>query len=73
MAKARVTVSIDEDVLRAVRVRAARAGTTKSAVVEAALRRDLGFDLLDRQADEMGEDAAIALAIEAQQWARRRG
>jgi plasmid stability protein len=73
MAKTRVRVNIDEDVLRAVRVRAVRAGTTENAVVEAALRRDLGFDLLERRADEMGEDAAIALAIEAQNWARRRG
>jgi hypothetical protein len=40
-------------------------------VVEAALRRALGFDLFERK-ENMGEEAAMALAIEAQRWARRR-
>jgi hypothetical protein len=42
-------------------------------VVEAALRRDLGFDLLERiwaRAD-MSEEEAMALALEAQAAVRR--
>jgi hypothetical protein len=72
MSKARTTVTIDENVLRAARVRAAHAGITTSAVVEGALRRDLGFDLLEREEDT-SDDAAMALAIEVQRWARRHG
>lgn len=73
MAKARTTVTIDERVLTAVRVRAARAGKGDSEVIEEALRRDLGLDLLDRlwAKNDLGEDDAMALAMEAQQVARR--
>ncbi len=74
MPKARTTLTIDEDVLRAVRVRGARTGKGDSEVIEAALRRELGFDLLDRlwQRGDLGEDEAIALAAEAQHKTRRR-
>jgi hypothetical protein len=48
MPKVRTTLTIDEEVLRAVRVRAARTGVGDSQVVEAALRRDLGLDRLER-------------------------
>jgi len=48
MAKVRTTLTIDEEVLRAVKVRGARTGKGDSAVIEEALRRELGFDLLDR-------------------------
>lgn len=44
----RTTLTIDPEVLRAVKVRAARPGTGDSGVSEEALRRDLGLDLLDR-------------------------
>ena len=74
MAKVRTTLTIDEDVLRGVKVRAARTGRGDSEVIEEALRRDLGMDLLDRiwaQA-AMAEDEATALAVEAQHAARRR-
>jgi len=73
MSKVRTTLTIDEGVLRAVKVRAARTGKGDSEVIEEALRRDLGFDLLERlwaKAD-LSEDEAMALALEAQHEARR--
>jgi hypothetical protein len=74
MAKVRTTLTIDEKVLRAVKVRAARTGKGDSEVIEEAVRRELGLDLLDRlwQRDDIGEDAALALAVEAQHKTRRR-
>ena len=48
MPKVRTTLTIDEEVLRAVKVRAARSGKGDSEVIEEALRRDLGLDLLER-------------------------
>jgi hypothetical protein len=38
----RTTLAIDEDVLRWVKIRAARSGKGDSAVIEESLRRDLG-------------------------------
>ncbi len=72
MSKARTTVTLDEQVLTAVRVRAAREGIGDSQVIEAALRRDLGLDLLDRlwAKNDLSEDDAMALAIEAQHATR---
>ncbi len=74
MAKVRTTLTIDEDVLRAVKVRAARAGKGDSEMIEEALRRDLGFALLDRiwaHADpDLTEDEAMELALEAQREVR---
>ncbi|MEX1134553.1 MAG: ribbon-helix-helix protein, CopG family [Acidimicrobiia bacterium] len=73
MAKTRTTLTIDEEVLRAVKVRAARTGKGESEVIEEAVRRDLGLDLLDRlwARNEMSESEAMDLAIKAQQAARR--
>jgi Ribbon-helix-helix protein, copG family len=74
MPKQRTTVTLDDRVLRAVRVKAARTGRRDSEVIEAALRRDLGFELLERiwaKAD-MGEREALSLAVEEQHKARRR-
>lgn len=76
MSKARTTVTLDERVLTAVRIRAARTGRGDSEVIEEALRRDLGLDLLERlwsSNDDLGEDAAMALALEAQHATRRAG
>ena len=72
MAKVRTTLTIDADVLRAVKVRAARTGKGDSEVIEEALRRDLGFDVLDRiwTRNDMDEDEAMALALEAQHETR---
>ncbi len=74
MAKVRTTLTIDEDVLREVKVRAARTGAGDSEVIEQALRRDLGIDLLDRlwAVADMDEDEAMALAVEAQHATRSR-
>ena len=72
MAKVRTTLTIDDEVLRAVKVRAARTGKGDSEVIEQALRRDLGLELLDRlwaRAD-MDEEQAAALAVEAQHQSR---
>ncbi len=72
MAKKKVTVYVEEDVLRAARVAAARAGTRDSEVVEAALRRYLGFELLDRiwARSDLDERRAMALADEAKHATR---
>jgi len=73
MAKTRTTLTIDEDVLRAVKVRAARTGKADGQVIEEALRRDLGLDLLDRlwARNGVAEGEAIELAVEAQHASRR--
>jgi hypothetical protein len=70
----RTTLTIDEDVLRAVKVRAARSGMGDSEVIEEALRRELGLDLLERlrQRDGLSEVDAASLAVEAQHATRRR-
>jgi len=44
MTKARTTVTLDEDVFRAVKIKAARTGKRDSQVIEESLRRDLGVD-----------------------------
>lgn len=76
MPKTRTTLTIDADVLRAVKVKAARVGKGDSEVIEEALRRDLGLELLDRlwAVSDMTEEEAEALAVEAQHRTRpRRG
>jgi hypothetical protein len=74
MPKTRTTLTIDEEVLRAVKVRAARSGKADGEVIEEALRRDLGLDLLDRlwARNDLGEGEALELAVEAQHATRRR-
>jgi Ribbon-helix-helix protein, copG family len=73
MPKARTTVTLDENVLRAVRIKAARTGRRDSEVIEDALRRDLGLDLLERiwASADLDEDEAMRLAVETQHEARR--
>lgn len=65
---------MDEEVLRAVKVRAARTGKADSAVIEEALRRHLGLDLLDGlwSRNDLPEQEAVELAVEAQHATRRR-
>jgi hypothetical protein len=46
MSKARTTVTLDADVFRAVKIKAARTGKRDSEVIEESLRRDLGLDVL---------------------------
>jgi hypothetical protein len=75
MAKVRTTLTIDEDVLRAVKLRAAGTGRGDSEVIEDALRRDLGLDALDELwvgVEPLPDDEAMTLALEAQQFARRK-
>lgn len=74
MPKTRTTLTIDEEVLRAVKIRAARTGKADSEVIEESLRRDLGLDLLDRVwlRNDLSEQAAVDLAVEAQHATRRR-
>lgn len=73
MGKVRTTLTVDEDVLRVVKITAARTGRGDSQVIEDALRRDLGLDLLDRLwgSNQLPEEDAIALAVEAQHATRR--
>jgi hypothetical protein len=68
MAKVRTTLTIDDKVLRAVKHRAARGGQRESQVIEDALRRDLGVDLLDElwSRADLSEKTASKLALEAQ-------
>ena len=74
MPKIRTTLTVDEDVLRAVKVRAARSGRGDSEVIEEALRRDLGLDLLERlwERNDLTPAEADKLAVEAQHRTRRR-
>jgi len=71
--RTRTTLTIDEEVLKAVKVRAARTGKGESEVIEEAVRRDLGLDLMERlwARNAMSEEDAMELAIEAQTAARR--
>ncbi|HSI81864.1 MAG TPA: ribbon-helix-helix protein, CopG family [Solirubrobacterales bacterium] len=74
MAKVRTTLTVDESVLRAVKVRAARTGRGDSEVIEESLRRDLDLDLLERMWEraDLPERDAMDLAEEAQLEARKR-
>jgi hypothetical protein len=74
MAKVRTTLTIDEDVLRWVKVRAARTGKGDSQVIEESLRRDLGLDLLAQlwERNQLDEAEAADLAVEAQHATRHR-
>ena len=74
VAKVRTTLTIDEDVLKWVKIRAARTGVSDSAVIEASLRRDLMLDVLDELwgGATMSETKATELAVEAQHATRPR-
>ena len=67
-------MTLDDEVLRGVKIRAARAGKGESEVIEEALRRDLGLELLDGIWDRnaLSEAEATTLAVEAQHATRRR-
>jgi hypothetical protein len=74
VAKVRTTLTIDEDVLKWVKIRAARTGVSDSAVIEGSLRRDLKLDVLDELWGNasMSEAKASELAVEAQHATRPR-
>jgi len=67
VSKRKTTVYIDEKLLRAARVFAARAGKRDSEVVEDALRSHLGIEALERiwSQSDLSEDDALSLAYEA--------
>jgi hypothetical protein len=73
MAKAKTTVYMDPELLRAVKVFAARKGKKEYEVFEDALRRYLGLDLLDRVAarSDLGEKEALRLAYEELHTSRK--
>lgn len=73
MARSKVTVYLDPEVLRAARVHAARTGKRDSDVVEEALREHLGLDVIDsiRAKSDLDEDAAMQLAYEELHAMRR--
>jgi len=78
MRRVRTTVTLDDEVLRLVKVRAARSGKGDSEVIEQLLRRELGLDLLEHLWSEntLPEREAVDLAVEAQHASRaalRRG
>lgn len=65
MAKVKTTLSIDEGLMRQVRVRAARTGRRDSEVLEAALREGLGIIDRIRAKAGLAEDEALDLAHRA--------
>jgi hypothetical protein len=73
MARAKATVYLDPDVLRAMRVHAARKGKRDSDVVEEALREYLGLAAIDRirSRSDLDEDEAMRLAYEELHAMRR--
>ncbi len=74
MARERLTVYLEPEVARALRVSAARRGMKDSDVVEEALRDTLLFTALERSAArnlDLTDDEALALAVREQHAARR--
>jgi hypothetical protein len=74
MPKTRTTLTVDADVLRAVRIKAARTGKRDSEVIEESLRRDLGLSVFEeiwsKVKDPLSEEEAMNLAV-AEQRAMR--
>lgn len=62
MAKVKTTLSLDEQLMRHVRVRAARTGRTLSDVLEQALREGLGVIDRIRSRNEGDEEEALDVA-----------
>jgi hypothetical protein len=74
MSKIRTTLTLDEEVMKLVKVRAARQGKGDSEVIEESLRRDLGLETLEKlwSRNTLSEEQAIQLAREAQHSTRTR-
>jgi hypothetical protein len=74
MPKVRTTMTLDADLMRMVKVRAARLGKGDSEVIEESLRRDLGLEMLDRlwSKNRLSEEDALQLGREAQHSTRTR-
>jgi plasmid stability protein len=71
MARIKTTLSLDEHLLRQIRVRAARSGRRDSEVMEAVLREGLGALERIRTRTQLGEDDADALASSVVHEVRR--
>jgi plasmid stability protein len=65
MARVKTTLSIDESLMRQVRVRAARSGKSQSEVLEAALREGLGIIERIRAKAGLSEKEALDIASKA--------
>lgn len=67
-------MTMSSEVLRAVKIRAARTGQREGEVIESALRHSLGLDVFERlwARNDMGESDAMELALEAQASVRRK-
>ena len=66
MARKKTTVYVDEDILRAAKVYAARKDLRDSDVFESALRRFLGYDLFEsvwERNKDLTEEEAMELAV----------
>lgn len=67
MSKTRTTVTLEDDVFRAIKIKAARTGKRDSQVIEESLRRDLGLDDLAEiwaKVKPAAEEEGIELAAE---------
>jgi hypothetical protein len=75
MARTKTTIYLEPEVLRAMRVAAARSGKRDSDVVEEALRRYLGLSLLDQvwAKSDLDEEEALRLAYEELEAVRAEG
>jgi Ribbon-helix-helix protein, copG family len=74
MAKRKTTLYVDEDVLRAAKVMAARKGKRDSEIFEEALRKYVGFAVIDRiraRNTDLTPEEAERLASEAVHESRR--
>ena len=73
MTKTRTTLTIDESLLKMIKVRAARLGLKESEVIEDAVRRSLGLDLLERlwERHTFSDEEANDIALEAQHATRK--
>jgi hypothetical protein len=71
--KRKTTVYLEDDLLRATKVAAARTGKRDYQVVEEALRAYLGLDLLERigARSKLSEDEAVDLAYQELHRSRR--
>jgi hypothetical protein len=74
MAKVRTTLTLEEEVMRLVKMRAVRDGKSDSEVIEESLRRDLGLTLLDNlwAKNRLSEGKAMQVALKAQHSTRAR-
>lgn len=78
MAKTRTTLTIDEDLLRSVRVAAAHRGMKEGELIEEALERHLGLGVFERiwtsledsDLARMDEDALMDFVVREQHAAR---